>query len=97
MKKQLLQVLLPCLCLLAVSCVFVLKSTHDQQKDAHNHSVVKVDPEFVEIPPDVEGRTPALDFFIDDPRFIEEIVRKLDLHDDTGFSHLSEIHPILRR
>ncbi len=94
MKKQLIRVLFSCVSLLLVLSVFIFNSTHDQQQDSQNRTIATIDPKFVEIGPNINGRTPALDLLIDDPQAIEEIVRKLNLYDDTGFDHLSEIHPI---
>ena len=57
--------------------------------------MVKDASEYVEINGDIEDHTTELDFLMDDPRAIEQIVIKLDSFDATGFSGLSKFHPIL--
>ncbi|NKB33748.1 MAG: hypothetical protein GKR91_11685 [Pseudomonadales bacterium] len=96
MKTQLVKATLPFLCLIAVISLVSFSSNQQRQKESNDRSVVKVDNKHVEIAPAVEGRIPALDYFIDDPHYPTNAVRKSDLQNSTDFDHLSEIHPLIK-
>ena len=80
--------------LAAILLVFI--SSYERRYGPAYKPALEPSPQYMEIESRVNGRIPALNFFIDDPNSIDETIRKLDLNDDTGFSHLSEIQPLLR-
>ena len=97
MTDQLSRALFPFIALLVMLFLFIFNSVNDHQFDSNNKPAVQVYPEYIEIVPSAEGPIPALERFFDSPNAINEMIQKLDLYDDTGFSHLSDVHPLLRR
>lgn len=97
MKKHLLKVILLSSFVLALVSMFTLLSTNHQLSETPSRLVVKAGSEFIEVPPDIDGRTPALIFFTDDPAFPGDALRKLDMQDDTGFNQGLEIYPFINR
>jgi hypothetical protein len=94
MKKYTLLVLLPCFSLLIGLYMFTSDSRNSQQNNYRDRAVVKDPSEYLEVGGDIEGRMTELDFLLDDPRAIEQIMLELDSYDDTGFTGLSKFHPI---